>query len=95
MLWEVSFLGYVISSDGIAVDPFKVDAVLQWETPQSSIELGSFLGLAGYYKRFIKGFLKLVFPLSQLTRKGKTYVRDALCEESFKYLKKRLTMAPI
>jgi len=70
----VSFLGHVISGDGIAVDPSKVEAVSQWETPKSVTEIRSFLGLAGYYRRFIEGFSKLVFPLTQLTCKGKAFV---------------------
>lgn len=94
-LKEVSFLGHVISSGGIAVDPAKVDAVLQWETPKSPTKIRSFLGLTGYYRRFIEGFSKLVLPLTQLTRKGQAYMWDAVCEESFIELKKRLTSAPV
>ncbi|MCI37342.1 retrotransposon protein, partial [Trifolium medium] len=56
---EISFLGHVISSEGIAVDPTKVEDVLQWSTPESVTEIRSFLGLAGYYRRFIEGFSKL------------------------------------
>jgi hypothetical protein len=55
-LKEVSFLGHVVSSGDIAVDPQKVDAVFQWGTPESVIEIRSFLGLVGYYRRFIEGF---------------------------------------
>jgi len=73
-LWEVSFLGHVISKGGIAVDPSKIDAVIQWESPKSVFEVISFLGLAGYYRRFIEGFSKLALPLTQLTRKGQAYV---------------------
>ena len=94
-LREVSFLGHVISKGGIAVDPSKVDAVLQWELPKSVFEVKSFLGLAGYYRRFIEGFSMLAFPLTQLTRKGLAYVWDAKCEKSFQELKKRLTSAPM
>ncbi|CAJ2633448.1 unnamed protein product [Trifolium pratense] len=94
-LKEVSFLGHVISSGGIAVDPAKVDAVLQWGTPESVSKIRSFLGLAGYYRRFIEGFLKLALPLSQLTRKDQAFVWDVKCEESFQELKKRLTTAPV
>jgi len=61
---EVGFLGHVISSNGIAVDPAKVDAVSQWETPKSVTEIRSFLGLAGYYNRFIEGFSKLALLLT-------------------------------
>src|ERR1051325_7148683 len=94
-LGEVSFLGHVISGDGIAVDPSKVDAVLRWETPKSVTEIRSFLGLAGYYRRFIEGFSKLALPLTKLTCKGAAFVWDVKCEESFVELKKRLTTAPI
>src|SRR4051812_33730491 len=60
-LWlsEVRFLGHVISKDGIVVDPTKVEAVSQWEAPKSVFEIRSFLGLAGYYRKFIEGFSKL------------------------------------
>ena len=70
-LKEVSFLGHVISGDGIAVDSSKIEAVSQWETPKSVTEIKSFLGLASYYRRFIEGFSKLALPLTQLTCKGK------------------------
>jgi len=94
-LREVGFLGHVISKGGIAVDPSNVDAVMQWESPKSVFEVRNFLGLAGYYRRFIKGFSKLALPLTQLTRKGQAYVWDAKCEKSFLELKKRLTSVPV
>ncbi|MCI56952.1 RNA-directed DNA polymerase (Reverse transcriptase), partial [Trifolium medium] len=71
---EISFLGHVISSEGITVDPAKVEAVLQWSTPESVTEIRSFLGLAGYYRRFTEGFSKLAMPLTQLTRKNQAFV---------------------
>jgi hypothetical protein len=86
-LKEVSFLGHVISSNGIAVDPSKVSAVLQWEAPKSVTEIRSFLGLAGYYRRFIEGFSRIALPLTQLTRKGQAYIWNKTCEESFQELK--------
>ncbi|MCI12267.1 retrotransposon protein, partial [Trifolium medium] len=92
---EISFLGHVISSEGIAVDPAKVDAVLQWSTPESVSEIRSFLGLAGYYRRFIEGFSKLAMPLTQLTRKNQPFVWHKNCEESFQELKRRLMTAPV
>ncbi|MCI91790.1 Ty3/gypsy retrotransposon protein, partial [Trifolium medium] len=61
---EISFLGHVISSEEIAVDPAKVEAVLEWSTPESVSEIRSFRGLAGYYRRFIEGFSKLAMPLT-------------------------------
>ncbi|WVZ19821.1 hypothetical protein V8G54_007143 [Vigna mungo] len=66
---EVQFLGHVISAGGISVDPAKVRAVLEWETPRSVTDVRSFVGLPGYYRRFIEGFSKIVAPLTQLTRK--------------------------
>ena len=92
---EVSFLGHVILKGGIAVDPSKVDVVLWWESPKSVFENRSFLGLVGYYRRFIEGFSKLALPLTQLTRNGQAYVWDAKCEKSFQELKKRLTSVPV
>ena len=94
-LKEVSFLGHVISGDGIAVDPSKVEAVSHWETPKSVTEIRSFLGLACYYRRFIEGFSKLALPLTQLTCKGKSFVWDVHCENSFNELMKRLRTDPV
>ena len=94
-LKEVSFLGHVISGSGIVKDPSKVDVVLQWETPKSATEIRSFLGLAGYYRRFIEGFSKLALPLTKLNCKARAFVWDVHCEESFAELKKRLASAPI
>ncbi|MCI78419.1 RNA-directed DNA polymerase (Reverse transcriptase), partial [Trifolium medium] len=65
-----------------------VDAVSQWGTPESVPEIRSFLGLAGYYRRFIEGFSKLALPLTQLTRKDQAFVWDENCEKSFQELKK-------
>ncbi|MCI53751.1 retrotransposon protein, partial [Trifolium medium] len=87
-LREVSFLGHVISSGGIAVDPGKVEAVQDWGTLESVTEIRSFLGLAGYYRRFIEGFSKIALPLTQLTRKSQAFVWDDKCENSFQELKR-------
>ncbi|XP_052736657.1 uncharacterized protein LOC128197864 [Vigna angularis] len=92
---EVPFLGYVISAGGIAVDPAKVQAVLQWERPKTVTEIRSFVGLAGYYRRFIENFSRIVAPLTQLTRKDQPFVWTDCCETSFQELKKRLTSAPV
>ena len=72
----MSFLGNIISGTGIVVDPSKVEVVSQWDTPKSVIEVRSFLGLAGYYRRFIEGFSKIAIPLTQLTCKGRAFVWD-------------------
>ena len=63
-LSEVSFLGHVILSGGISVDPTKIEAVSQWEAPKFVVEIRSFLGLDGYYRKFIEGFSKLLLPLT-------------------------------
>ncbi|GAU51606.1 hypothetical protein TSUD_414380 [Trifolium subterraneum] len=80
---------------GIAADPAKVDAVMKWGTPESVSEIRSFLGLAGYYRRFIEGFSKMALPLTLLTRKDQAFVWDEKCEKSFQELKKKLTTVPV
>jgi hypothetical protein len=94
-LREVSFLGHVISDGGIAVDPSKVQDVLNWNPPKNVSEIRSFLGLAGYYRRFIEGFSKIVKPLTSLLEKGKEFKWDAACQSCFEELKMRLTTAPV
>ena len=66
---EVTFLGHVISDEGIFVDPKKVEAMLKWERPTNVTEIHSFLGLTGYYKRFIEEFSTIATPMTRLTRK--------------------------
>ncbi|CAA0819578.1 Uncharacterized mitochondrial protein AtMg00860, partial [Striga hermonthica] len=94
-LQRVSFLGHVITQAGIEVDPSKVSAVQNWSTPRSPSEVRSFLGLAGYYRRFIEGFSKIALPLSQLTRTSMKFEWTDRCEASFQNLKRRLTSAPV
>jgi len=91
----VQFLGHVIFARGIVVDPAKVDAVVKWESPKSTTEIRSFVGLASYCRRFIEGFSKIVAPLTQLTLKDQHFTWTDKCEESFQELKRRLTSAPI
>ena len=80
---EVKFLGHVITQEGVAVDPSKVEAVVHWERPKTVTEVRSFLGLAGYYRRFIKGFSQLVLPLTRLTRKNQSFEWNSICEARF------------
>jgi hypothetical protein len=94
-LSEVKFLGHVISQGEVAVDPSKVEAVLNWERPRSVTKVRSFLGLAGYYRRFILGFSDIALPLTRLTRKGASFDWDATCEMSFRTLKEKLTSTPV
>ena len=77
------------------MDPSKVKDVLSWNTPRSVTEIRSFLGLAGYYKRFIEGFSKIAKPMTELLEKGKTFEWTLKREASFQELKKRLTTAPV
>ncbi|KAJ4701711.1 Retrotransposon protein, putative, Ty3-gypsy subclass [Melia azedarach] len=92
---RVAFLGHVISADGIYVDPQKVEAVVNWERPTNVTEVRSFLGLAGYYRRFVEGFSRIARPLTKLTRKNVKFEWIDDCEQSFQELKKRLTSAPV
>ncbi|KAL5580072.1 hypothetical protein UlMin_012514, partial [Ulmus minor] len=92
---RVQFLGHVVSRDGISVDPAKIDAVSKWPVPTNVTEIRSFLGLAGYYRRFVEGFSTLAAPLTALTKKDRRYEWTDKCERSFQELKKRLTSAPI
>ena len=68
-LTEVRFVGHVVSTSGVSVDLDKVEAVMSWERPKSVFEIRSFLGLAGYYRRFIEDFSRLAAPMMRLTRK--------------------------
>jgi hypothetical protein len=85
----------MVSPEGIAVDPGKVKEVLEWKPPTTVSEVRSFLGLAGYYRRFISNFSKIVKPITKLLKKGKKYVWSEACDEAFKHLKKLLTTTPV
>ena len=94
-LKEVNFLGHVVSGAGVSVDPSKIDAVMSWERPKNVFEIRSFLGLAGYYRRFVEDFSRLAAPMTRLTRKGVKFAWNDACEHAFEELKKRLTTAPV
>ena len=95
-LWleEVKFLGHVISK-GVLVDPTKTKLVLQWEPLKTRTKIHNFLGLVGYYRRFIEGFSKIAMPLTKLTKKGQAFVWTKKCGNSFQELNKRLTTSTI
>ena len=94
-LKQVAFLGHVVSKEGIQVDPSKIEAVVNWEPPKNVTEVRSFLGLAGYYRRFVEGFSVIATPLTQLLRKNTKFEWTAECQKSFEELKRRLTTAPV
>jgi hypothetical protein len=94
-LKQVAFLGHVILKGGISMDPSKVQDVLSWKTPTSVSDIRSFLGLAGYYRRFIEGFSRISKPMTGLLEKDKEFKWTSACESSFQELKKRLTTAPV
>ncbi|KAL4030361.1 hypothetical protein IC575_008597 [Cucumis melo] len=94
-LRKVTFLGHVVSSEGVSVDPAKIEAVTNWPRPSTVSEIRSFLGLAGYYRRFVEDFSRIASPLTQLTRKGTPFVWSPACERSFQELKQKLVTAPV
>ncbi|KAJ9557239.1 hypothetical protein OSB04_011853 [Centaurea solstitialis] len=92
---EVHFLGHVVNKEGIHVDPAKIEAVKKWDAPKTPTEIRQFLGLAGYYRRFIANFSKIAQPLTTLTQKDKKFVWGEKQEEAFQLLKHKLCNAPI
>ena len=94
-LKEVGFLRHVIFGEGIAVDPTKLASITIWLAPTSAGEIGSFLGLACYYRRFIENFSKIAKPMTELLKKDTKFKWTEDCEASFQELKKRLVTAPV
>ena len=94
-LTEVKFLRHVVSASGVSIDLDKVKAVMIWERPKSVFEIHSFLGLVGYYRRFIEDISRLAAPMTRLTQKGGQVKWDDLCKKPFYELKRRVTTAPI
>ncbi|KAH0671258.1 hypothetical protein KY285_025475 [Solanum tuberosum] len=92
-LKSVAFLGHIVSSEGIRVDSQKIETVKQWRRPTSVTDIRSFLGLAGYYRRFVEGFSSIASPLTKLTQKKVKFQWSDDCEKSFAELKTRLTTA--
>ncbi|GJV50497.1 putative reverse transcriptase domain-containing protein [Tanacetum coccineum] len=91
----VQFLGHIIDSQGIHVDPAKIEAFKTWASPTTPTEVRQFLGLAGYYQRFIKDFSKIAKSLTELTQKNKKYIWGEDQESAFQLLKQKLCKAPI
>ncbi|GKA39035.1 putative reverse transcriptase domain-containing protein [Tanacetum coccineum] len=91
----VKFLGHVIDSSGIHVDPAKIEAVKNWASPTTPLEIRQFLGLTSYYRRFIEGFSKIAKPMTELTQKNQKFDWGEEQEEAFQLLKQKLCAAPI
>ena len=94
-LTEVKFLGHMVSASGVLIDPKKVEAFMSWERLKLVFEIRSFVGLARYYRRFIKDFSQLAAPMTRLTRNEVKFEWNDLCEMAFQELKRRLTLSHI
>ncbi|GJZ82702.1 putative reverse transcriptase domain-containing protein [Tanacetum coccineum] len=92
---KVQFLGHVIDSNGIHVDPAKIKSIKDWASPKSPMEIRQILGLAGYYQRFIEGFSKIAKPMTKLTQKKVKFEWGDKQEAAFQLLKQKLCSAPI
>jgi hypothetical protein len=92
---SVKFLGHTNSKDGISMDPSKVQEVMDWKPPKSVHQIRSFLGLAGYYRRFIPDFSRIAKPMTKLLKKGVKFVWSEDCDKAFHTLREHLTSAPV
>ena len=92
---EVSFLGYIVLAEDIRVDPIKIEASVNWKLHRNVTEIRSFLGLVGYYRRFVKGFSIIASPLTKLLKKGVKFEWTDKCQNSFEQLKEMLVEAPL
>ena len=92
---ETKYLGLIISTKGIKMDPSKVDAIKSWDTPTYVREVRSFIGFCNFYCRFIRDFSKIAGPLNTLTKKEVKFTWTEQCKLAFKELKKRVCKAPI
>ena len=88
-------MGHVVSDQGVEVDPRKTEIAKNWPKPLTPTYIRSFLGLAGYNRRFVEGFSSIVAPLAALTKKKAKFEWTETCEKSFQELKERLTSAPV
>ena len=92
---KVAFLGHVILAEGISVDPQKIEAIVNWKPPTNVSKVRSFLGLAGYYRKFVEGFWKIAIPLTNLLNKDQKFEWSDTCQHSFEELRQRLTVTPV
>ena len=94
-LEKVAFLGHVLTAEAVALDPAKIEAVIEWQQPKNITYIKSFLGLAGYYRRFIKNFSKIAKPMTELLKNGVPFVWSGKCAASFQELKSKITTTPV
>ena len=92
---KVSFLGHVVSAEGIATDPTKIEKVLRWPVPNTRREVQQFLGLANYYRRFVPEFAAITKPLHRLTEKNCPFQWSSVCQHAFDTLREKLVSPPI
>jgi hypothetical protein len=92
---KVLFLGHILNRDGLAVDPKKVAAILDWKAPKDVRGIKSSIGMTGYYRRFIEGFSKIARPMTALLAKKVEFKWTPACQESFEMLKQKLTTSPV
>ena len=92
---KVSYLGHVISGEGISPDPTKVEVVQNLSSPKSVKNIRSFLGLAGYYRRFVRAFATVAAPLTDLTKQDRRFDWTTECEQAFHTLKTLISSAPV
>jgi hypothetical protein len=94
-LEKIAFLGHILTTEGKEVDPSKVEVVSKWKQPSNVSEVWSFLGMAGYYRRFIKWFSSIARLMTELLKKDNKFVWTPKCEESFQIIKEKLTTVPV
>jgi len=92
---SVSYLGHIVSREGITTDPEKTAKVTSWPAPKSVQEVQQFLGLSSYYRRFVWNFSEIAKPLHRLTERGRKFTWIVECKTAFATLKNRLASAPI
>lgn len=92
---ELAYLGHIIQPNGVSTDPEKIQVIQHWPAPTSVKELRSFLGLSGYYRKFVRNYGILSKPLTNLLRKGQLYIWTAETEDAFQALKQALITAPV
>src|SRR5260221_9277377 len=92
---EVQYLGYIISADGIKMNPQKLATIVDWPEPSSVKELQSFLGFTNFYRRFIDHYARICLPLNVLTKKNTSFIFSADAHSAFNMLKQKFTAAPV